>query len=47
VLDEILSWVPDAWLDGDPATTRDAYARYFRDRLAVPRAFVEEAARAQ
>jgi hypothetical protein len=46
VIDEILGWVPDAWLDGDPATTREAYARYFRDRLAVPRAFVEEAARA-
>lgn len=48
VLDAILSWVPDAWLaDGDPATTREAYARYFRDRLALPRAFVEEAARAR
>lgn len=45
VLDTILSWVPDAWLDGDPATTREAYARYFRDRLAPPRAFAEEAAR--
>lgn len=46
VIDDILGWIPDAWLDGDPATTREAYARYFRDRLAVPRAFVEEAARA-
>jgi hypothetical protein len=45
VIDDILAWVPDAWLDGDAATTREAYARYFRDRLAVPRAFVEEAAR--
>lgn len=47
VIDEILGWVPDAWLDGDPATTREAYARYFHDRLATPRAFVEEAARGQ
>lgn len=46
VIDDILGWIPDAWLDGDPATSREAYARYFRDRLAVPRAFVEEAARA-
>jgi len=47
VLDTILSWVPDAWLDGDPATAREAYARYFRDRLSLPRAFAEEAARAR
>lgn len=46
LIDEVLSWVPDAWLtDGDPATLRTAYARYFHDRLAAPRAFVEEAAR--
>ncbi len=45
-IDTILGWVPDAWLDGDAATTREAYARYFRERLALPRAFVEEAARA-
>ncbi|MEZ5421134.1 MAG: HipA family kinase [Vicinamibacterales bacterium] len=45
VLDTILSWVPEAWLDGDAATTREAYARYFRDRLTPPRAFAEEAAR--
>lgn len=46
VLATILSWVPDTWLDGDPATAREAYARYFRDRLSLPRAFAEEAARA-
>jgi len=45
-IDTILGWVPDGWLDGDPATTREAYARYFRERLALPRAFAEEAARA-
>lgn len=47
VVDTILEWVPDAWLDGDAATTREAYARYFRERLALPRAFAAEAARAR
>ncbi|MGE3175965.1 MAG: HipA family kinase [Vicinamibacterales bacterium] len=46
LLEDILAWIPDAWLaDGDPARTRAAYARYLRDRLAPPRPFLEEAAR--
>ena len=43
VLDAILSSIPDAWLAGDGS--RDAYRRYLQERLAPPRAFVEEAVR--
>jgi hypothetical protein len=39
----IVGLIPDAWLE-DP---RQAYHRYLVDRLAAPRAFVEEAARAR
>jgi hypothetical protein len=51
VLDDILALVPDAWLEErTTASARDvraAYARYLRDRLAAPRAFVAEASRAR
>ena len=50
VIAGVLAMVPDGWLAADadalPATeTRVAYQRYLVDRLASPRAFVEEAAR--
>ena len=49
VIDGILALVPDDWLDeGTPghsaAAMREAYRRYLLERLAPPRAFVEEAA---
>ncbi|HEX6973833.1 MAG TPA: HipA family kinase [Vicinamibacterales bacterium] len=44
VVDTILARVPDGWLsDGEPAAIRNAYARWLRERLRAPRAFVEEA----
>jgi hypothetical protein len=49
VLDRVLALIPSDWLrddaDGHPDTTRDAYRRYFLDRLLAPRRFVEEARR--
>lgn len=42
----ILQAVPDGWL-AEPATERAAYVRYLSERLAAPRAFVEEAIRAR
>jgi len=46
-IDEILGLVPDAWLEDRmdlPAhDVRAAYARYLRERLDAPRAFVGEA----
>jgi hypothetical protein len=48
VIDAILALVPDDWLDGPPsADMRAAYRRYLLQRLTAPRAFVEEALRAQ
>jgi hypothetical protein len=51
IIDGVVALVPDPWLieesSTDPAVVRTAYARYLRDRLAAPRAFVEEAARAR
>ena len=49
---EIVAWVPDSWLLHDPmfsgpAAQRRAYVDYFVRRLQAPRAFVEEAIRAQ
>jgi hypothetical protein len=41
-IDGVLALVPDAW-----SIDRDAYRRYFLERLAAPRAFVEEAAGAR
>jgi hypothetical protein len=51
-LREIAHLVPDAWLTQDafyanPAQRREAYASYLIARLEAPRAFVEEARRAQ
>jgi len=45
----ILAEVPDAWLLGEatPEATREAYVAHLWSRLAAPRAFAEEAARAQ
>jgi len=51
-IDAIVGLVPRAWLEGDaPAGVADAapwraaYRRYCTERLAAPRAFVEEAVR--
>jgi hypothetical protein len=41
----IVDRIPVEWLEGDPATLRDAYVRYLANRLREPRAFVEEAVR--
>jgi HipA-like protein len=50
VIDAAVAAIPEAWLGGDeataePAAYRAGYRRYLRDRVAAPRAFVEEAAR--
>jgi hypothetical protein len=47
---EIVALVPDVWLVGeptfaDPIAHRAAYVEYLLERLAAPRAFVQEAAR--
>ena len=47
----IVEWIPDAWLTVadaalDAAGQRAAYRRYLTERRAPPRAFVQEAARA-
>lgn len=52
LLEQIVQLIPDAWLDGEPAFAsqaehRVAYLRYLEQRLAAPRAFVEEALRAR
>ena len=51
-VDAAIEMIPDSWLRGDDATAepdvyRAAYRRYLRERLAPPRAFVPESARAQ
>lgn len=46
VIDGIVGLIPEAWLDDGPSH-RAAYSRYLLDRLAAPRAFVEEAIRAR
>ena len=48
-IEKVLSTVPDEWLTGEssPDVQRSAYTRYLLDRLAPPRAFVEEADRAR
>jgi len=48
---EIVARIPDAWLGDEPlfpdiAAHREAYVTYLTERLAAPRAFVEEAIRA-
>jgi HipA-like kinase len=52
VIDGIVELIPDTWLgdgssDGEGAAYRAAYSRYLLDRLASPRAFVEEAVHAR
>ncbi len=52
LLATIAGWIPEDWLvDGAPGRdvdqARAAYARYLRERIEAPRAFVEEAARAR
>ena len=52
VLERTVNLVPDSWLDGEPAFPgtaehRAAYLSYLMNRLAAPRAFVEEAIRAR
>ena len=46
VIDRILALVPDEWLEA-PDADRAAYRRYLLERLAPPRAFVQEAAGAR
>jgi len=43
LIGDIVSLVPEEWLGSDPQAERDAYRRYFIDRLAGPRPFVAEA----
>lgn len=47
VIGDIVACVPDDWLGADALRERDAYRRYFLDRLAAPRPFVAEAAGAR
>ena len=52
IVDAILGAVPDDWLAAHasvapPDEVREAYRRYFIGRLAAPRGFAEEAARAR
>ena len=49
-IDAIVAAIPESWLaagggGASPATLRAGYARLLTERLAAPRAFVEEAAR--
>lgn len=51
-VDGILAMIPDEWLDDGASGTsagdaRGAYRHYLLERLAAPRGFVEEAARAR
>jgi hypothetical protein len=46
IIEGIVTLIPDAWLE-EGAPGRAAYARYLMERLASPRAFVEEAIRAR
>jgi HipA-like protein len=45
-IERIVALVPESWIEDGPAS-RAAYSRYLIDRLAPPRAFVEEAIRAR
>ena len=52
VIEGVVAMIPDAWLDDEPAFAskgehRAAYSAWLRERLRVPRAFAEEAARAR
>jgi hypothetical protein len=46
IIEQIVGLIPEAWLEDEPSH-RAAYGRYLTDRLAAPRAFVEEAIRAR
>ena len=51
-INAIVQLIPDAWLEDEPSFTshtqhREAYLQYLTRRLAAPRAFLEEAARAR
>jgi hypothetical protein len=46
IIEGIVDRIPDGWLE-DGAPERAAYRRFLVDRLAAPRAFVEEAIRAR
>jgi hypothetical protein len=43
-IEQIVGLIPESWIE-DGAPDRDVYRRYLSDRLAAPRAFVEEAIR--
>jgi hypothetical protein len=52
LLQAIVGLIPEAWLPGDTPGSADgsdraAYSRYLQERLAAPRAFVDEARRAR
>lgn len=47
VIAGIVALIPETWLPAESAGAREAYARYLVDRLAAPRVFAEEAARAR
>jgi hypothetical protein len=49
---EVVAQIPDTWLEDETsfaskAAHRDAYTQFLTERLAAPRAFFEEARRAQ
>jgi hypothetical protein len=46
ILERIVALIPEIWIEDGPSS-RAAYSRYLIDRLAPPRAFVEEAIRAR
>jgi HipA-like protein len=51
-IDAIASQIPDVWIVDEaagvaPAVVRARYGQFLRERLAAPRAFVEEASRAR
>ncbi|MSP13373.1 MAG: aminotransferase class I and II [Chloroflexi bacterium] len=52
IIEHIVSWIPDEWLEeeeifADRAEHRAAYAAYLTQRLAAPRPFLEEALHAR
>ena len=46
IIERIVALIPESWIEDGPSC-RAAYSRYLVDRLAPPRAFVEEAIRAR
>jgi hypothetical protein len=52
VAERVVDWIPTTWLEAshpgrDVQHVRASYVAYFRERLAAPRRFVEEAIRAR